>query len=89
MGATFTPDEESRIRVALRNARALFGTWACLADALRVAKDTPEDVAHGRQRVSGDIVVRLARALGKPVESLYRAPTDASCCPTCGARRAP
>lgn len=86
MGATFTPEEENRIKAALRRARTLFGTWACLADAIRVAPATPEDVVAGRQRISGDIVVRLARALAVPVESLYRAPTHASTCPTCGRR---
>lgn len=85
-GPTFTPEEEARVRAALRRTRSLFGTWACLADALYLAPDTPEDVAAGRQRVSGDIVVRLAKALGKPVESLYRAPTDASTCAACGRR---
>ena len=74
---------------ALRRARSLFGTWACVSDAMRVAKGTAEDVAAGRQRVTGDIVVRLAKALGKPVESLYRAPTDASVCPTCGRSKQP
>ena len=89
MGATFTPEEEGRIRAGLRRARALFGTWACTSDALRVAEGTAEDVAAGRQRVTGDIVIRLARALGVPVDSLYRAPTEAGTCPTCGARRTP
>lgn len=85
---TFTPEEQARLRASLRNARALFGTWACLADAMRVSKHAVTQAARGRP-VAGDIAVRLARALGKPLESLYRAPTSADVCPTCGARRAP
>lgn len=84
----FTPDEEARLRAALKNARPLFSTWACLADAMRVPTDTVIDAAMGRVRLSGAIAIRLARALGKPLESLYRAPADASTCPHCGARRA-
>lgn len=87
LGSTFTPEEEARIRVALRNARPLFGTWDCLAAAMRVAPKTPQEVAAGRTGVSGDMAVRLARALGKPLEALLRAPTDASRCVTCGASR--
>lgn len=80
----FTPDEQARLRAALKHARALFGTWACLADAMRVASKTPHDAASGRKRVSGDLAVRLARALGKPLEALLRAPADASVCQNCG-----
>ena len=85
----FSPDEQARLRVALRNARALFGTWSCLADAMHVREKPIQGVAAARRRVSADLAIRLARALGKPLESLYRAPSDASTCPTCGARRAP
>lgn len=84
MGPTFSPEEDARIRAALRNARALFGSWRLLAAALRVAAKTPPDTASGRVAVSGDIAVRLARALGKPLESLYAAPSDATRCPSCG-----
>jgi len=86
---TFTPEESARLRAALRNARPLLGTWACLADAMRVSENTILATAGGKHAFSADLAVRLARALGKPLESLYRAPTDASTCPTCGARRGP
>lgn len=86
---TFTAEEQARLRAALKHARALLGSWPCLADALRMSESAVKHVACGRKRVSGDLAVRLARALGKPVESLYRAPTDAGLCPHCGARRAP
>lgn len=86
---TFTHEENDRLRAALRRACALFGSWECLADALRVGPQTPRHAARGRYLVSGDLAIRLARALGVPLESLYAAPSDAAVCPTCGARRAP
>jgi hypothetical protein len=86
----FSPDDENRLRAALKNARPKFGTWACLADALRLAPKNLQRVANNpRRRVSAEVAVRLARALGVPVESLLRAPTDAGRCPTCGAVRGP
>ena len=82
----FRPDEEQRIRAALKNARPLFGSWACLADALHLDPKHVQAVASGKKGVAGAIVVRLARALGVPLESLYRAPSDADVCPHCGRR---
>lgn len=88
-GPPFSREEQARLRAALKNARALFGSWACLADALRVCLGTIEQAARGTTSFTGDLAVRLARALGKPVESLYAAPSGVTLCPTCGARRAP
>ena len=85
--ATFSAEETSRLRAALKHARALLGSWPCLADALRMSEPAVRHAANGSSGLSGDLAVRLARALGKPLESLYRAPTDAAHCPTCGARR--
>ena len=85
----FSPEEEARLRAAVRHARALFGTWACLADAMRVNLDTLHAAVRGDVRFSGALAIRLARALGKPVESLYGPIADATRCPTCGARRTP
>lgn len=80
----FSPEESARLRAALRTARTMFGTWACLADALYIAKNQIIGAASGRFAVSGNVAVRLARALGKPLESLCRAPRAADACPTCG-----
>ena len=85
-GPTFTPEEQARLRAALKNARPLLGTWACLADAMRMSEVAVYHAANGTTRISGDLAIRLARAIGKPLESLYRAPSDASTCPTCGRR---
>lgn len=78
----FSPEEQARLRAALKNARALFGTWDCLSDALGIANGTVERAT--RTSVSPDVAVRLARALGKPLEALLRGPTDATTCPSCG-----
>mgnify|MGYP000927985596 CR=1 FL=1 len=85
--ATFSPEETSRLRAALKHARALFGSWPCLSDALRMSEPATRHAANGSSGFSGDLAVRLARALGKPLESLYRAPAAADVCPTCGAKR--
>lgn len=87
--AVFLPEEEARLRAALKNARAMFGTWACLADAMRAPLAAVVQAASGRYRVSAAIAVRLARALGKPLEALCAPLSDARTCPHCGATRRP
>jgi plasmid maintenance system antidote protein VapI len=67
----------------------MFGTWECLADAMRVPLGAIRLAVRGRNRVSAAVAVRLARALGVPLESLYAAPRPAGKCPTCGATRSP
>ena len=84
---TFTAEEQARLRAALKNARPLLGTWARLAAAMRVAMHSIQDAAGGSRPVTAEMALRLARALGKPLESLYRAPAAADVCPTCGAKR--
>ncbi len=80
----WSPEEASRLRAALKNARAIMGTWPCLAAAMYLGREAISAAANGRKRVSAEIAVRLARALGKPLESLYAAPASADRCPTCG-----
>lgn len=81
---TFTAKEQARLRAALKNARTLFGTWRCLADAMRVPIGAIELALRGRNRVSAALAIRLARTLGAPLESLCAAPRPAGKCPTCG-----
>lgn len=85
----FTPEESLRLRAALKAARWAFGSVGCLAAALDASRDTIAAAASGRIPFSAALAVRLARAIGKPLESLYRAPTAANVCPHCGARRVP
>lgn len=87
----FSDEEANRVRAALRTARRNYGTWRALADALGVESAYLQKVVAGGygHPVSGSLVIRLARALSVTVESLYRAPTDASVCPTCGRSKQP
>ncbi|MEZ4294216.1 MAG: helix-turn-helix transcriptional regulator [Polyangiaceae bacterium] len=85
----FTREELGRLRVSFENARHQYGSWRALAAALGVTYEAVIKVGHGKHPVSPGLVLRLARALRVPVESLYRPLTVASVCPTCGARRAP
>lgn len=80
----WSAEESSRLRAALKNARVLFGTWGCLGAALYLNPKHVQSVAVGRKPLAETLVFRLARALGKPVESLCRPPSDASTCPHCG-----
>jgi len=85
----FSPAETLRLRAALFSTRALFGSFACAADAMHVLFETLVAQAKGRKPITADVAVRLARALGKPLDALLRPPSEAGVCPTCGARRAP
>lgn len=83
----WSPEEALRLRAALKTARALMGTWPCLAAAMYIGREAINAAANGRKRVSAEIAVRLSRAIGKPLESLYGPIADATRCPHCGARR--
>ena len=85
----FTAAETLRLRAALFSARSLFGSFACAADAMYIVPEALRAAATGRSPVTAEMAVRLARALGKPLDALTRPPSEAGVCPTCGARRAP
>ena len=81
----FSPEEQARLRAALKNARPLLGSWPCLADAMRVPKERIQRAAAGRHPVTADVAVRLSRAIGVPLEALLRGLTSVPpTCPTCG-----
>lgn len=76
------------LRASLRAGRAAAGTWKALAAAMGVTKDTLKSALNGRIRISGDLAVRLARALKVPLESLttpglHLVPIP-KICPACG-----
>lgn len=82
----FTAEETRLLRASLKTARGLFGTWTCLAAAMYVSSVTIENAAAGRMPVSPAVAIRLARALGVPLDALLRPglrPVKAPC-PTCG-----
>src|SRR5690348_6283324 len=57
----FTDEERRMLRASLKTARGLFGTWACLADAMRVPKQTVMNAAYGGRNFSPAVAVRLSR----------------------------
>ena len=84
----FTASQEAWIRTALRNARASFGTWACLADAMGLGKTLVIATAHGHRRVTGNLVIRFAVATGTSVDALLHPSIQAAGrCPGCGRTR--
>jgi hypothetical protein len=87
-GYIFTDAQEAWMRTALRNARAAFGTWACLADAMGIGKGALADAVNNRNHISPEMVIRFAAATGMSVDVLLHpsiAATDQ--CPSCGATR--
>lgn len=80
-----TDVEAMRLRAALRNLRALYGSWACLADAMGVKVDLLSNVVHSRRSASPGLALAAARAAGTTVEALLGAPRAVSTCPHCGA----
>lgn len=82
----FTAEEQALLRASLKTARGLFGTYRCLADAMRVPINAVMHTVYGRNRVSAALAVRLSRALGVPFEALLRPGLRVvrNPCPTCG-----
>ncbi|MCC6555162.1 MAG: transcriptional regulator [Polyangiaceae bacterium] len=83
----FTDVEAMRLRAALRNLRALYGTWACLASVMGMNPGSLEPIVSGRRRPSPAIALATAKAAGKTLDALIRPPGPADKCPTCGACR--
>lgn len=81
----FSPEEQARLRAALKTARGMFGSWACLAAAMGLPDGRLPRLGCGTRRMTGDNAIRLARALGVPLESLLRGVVGVpKTCPTCG-----
>ncbi|MGK4007900.1 transcriptional regulator [Sorangium sp. So ce1036] len=85
---SLTDAEAMRLRAALRHMRGLFGTWACLADAMGVPKTTLTNFVHGSHpTTTHGLALKAARVAGTTVERLLGRPVAADKCPHCGARR--
>ena len=84
----FTEAQQAWLRSSLRNAARAFGGRPCLAAALGMSLDRLSGAMKDRNRVSAEIVVRLAQATGAPLDALLRpGGEDAGRCPTCGRTR--
>ena len=65
-----TEEETRRFRQSVRNLRDAFGTWAHLADAMRVTHVALLYMVNGRHAVTGDMIIRAMRASGQSYEAL-------------------
>ncbi|WP_437759854.1 transcriptional regulator [Sorangium sp. So ce1389] len=81
---TLTPTESKRLRAALRNLRAAYGTWDCLADVMGVSRSTLRNIVKGHDGGSLAMATRAAKAAGVPVERLLGDLAAADRCPACG-----
>ncbi|WP_437497476.1 helix-turn-helix transcriptional regulator [Sorangium sp. So ce1099] len=81
---TLTPTQSKRLRAALRNLRAAYGTWDCLADVMGVSRSTLRNIVKGHDGGSLAMAMRASKAAGMPVEQILGGLVAADRCPTCG-----
>ncbi len=79
-----TLTEQKHVRTALRYLRRRIGTWATVADAVRMAPKTLENVMGGTNNVSAGLALRVARALGASFDDLVAGHFLPGACPRCG-----
>lgn len=83
----FTTTEQEHVRNALYFLRAKFGSWEPIAKLLRFEQGTIANAAAGHRNVTASMVMRLAKLLGVPVETLTRGSfPEPGTCPRCGYR---
>ncbi|CAN96691.1 putative transcriptional regulator [Sorangium cellulosum So ce56] len=78
-----TDVERMRLRAALRNLRALYGTWACLAEVMGVSAGSIQQLASGNGG-SHSMALRAAKAAGVTLDQILGRPAVAGRCPACG-----
>jgi hypothetical protein len=76
--------EQKHVRTALRFLRTRLGTWACVAEALRMSPRTLEKVTGNTGRVTASIALRVARLAGTTVDDLISGNYLPGACPRCG-----
>lgn len=77
--------EQEHVRSALRFLRRRLGTWATVADALRSAPKTIDNVVNGYNNVSASLAIRVARLAGVMVDDLLVGKfLPPGACPNCG-----
>jgi hypothetical protein len=76
--------ERKRLRAALKNLRAAYGTWACLAEVMGMPTRSIRAIASGQFAGSPGTAMRAARAAGTTIERLLGRPVAADRCPHCG-----
>ena len=80
-----TAEEQQNVRAALRFLHIRFGTWQTLAKALRFKRTRLVEATSGREVVSADLVLRVARLVEVPFDDVAagRYPLPGTC-PHCG-----
>ncbi|WP_437765399.1 transcriptional regulator [Sorangium sp. So ce281] len=81
---SLTPTQRKRLRAALKNLRAAYGSWACLAEVMGTSVNCVEGIANGRFNGSPATAQRAAKAAGVTVEQLLGGLAAADRCPMCG-----
>ncbi len=76
--------EQKHVRTALRYLRRRIGTWAPVAEALRVAPATMEKVVNERRAVTASLAFRVARLAGVPIDDVLEGRYLPGACPRCG-----
>lgn len=76
--------EQNHVRTALRYLHRRAGTSAAVADGLRSATPTLEQVLSGRRPVSAGLALRVARLLNAPMDDLLSGQFLPGACPKCG-----
>jgi len=79
-----TPEEQRKVRQAIRNLRDAFGTWACLADAMGMPVKSLGHAMSARLGLSPAVVLRAMRASGLTLDELLGGPAPAERCRACG-----
>ncbi|WP_437815629.1 transcriptional regulator [Sorangium sp. So ce1078] len=81
---SLTDTERMLLRAALRNLRALYSSWSCLAEVAGMKVRTLRAIARGESAGPHGSAARAARASGTTVERLLGQPVAADRCPMCG-----
>lgn len=88
LSPVLTESQQARVRALLRNLRAAYGSWSCLAEVTGIKAGSLSCTASHPRRASFSLVHRLAKAIGMPVDEILSTRlVSVDACPTCGARK--
>lgn len=86
---SLTPEEKRHLRATLKNLRAAYGSWACLAEVMGMSSESLKNAAHSPRAGSPGVALRAAQAAGMSVEAVLGHAgtlTAAGRCTACGSR---
>lgn len=83
--STLTAEEQGNARSALRFLRLRLGTWKLLAKALKFKLRRLSETMGGREPVSAELVLRVARLAAVPFDDVVAGKYPVKgMCPHCG-----